>query len=86
MALPWRGGCYGVAQLDPTTQDMKTRKKSARDVVKLIDLVPVRTIKGGSSVVFGADSVGERQARMAAKTKTKDLTPKKNPKGGRLSQ
>ena len=63
---------------------MKTPKKSARDVVKLIDLVPVRTIKGGSSMVFGADSVGERQASMAAKTKTKDLTPKKNPKGGRM--
>jgi len=52
---------------------MKTTKKSGRDVVKLTDLAPVRTVKGGSGrLVFGTDSV----------PKSKDMTPRKNPKGG----
>ena len=61
---------------------MKTPRKSTRDVVKLTDLVPVNTVKGGSGqVVFGADRVGDRQASPSA-AKPKDMTPKKNPQGG----
>ena len=62
--------------------DMKAAKKSGRDVVKLIDLVPVRTIKGGNGrVVFGTES----GTAPAAPSKPKSMTPRKNSKGGATS-
>lgn len=62
--------------------DMKAPKKSERDIVKLIDLVPVRTIKGGNGrVVFGTES----GSAPAAPAKPKNMTPRKNSKGAATS-
>jgi hypothetical protein len=68
---------------------MASTRSGSRNVVRLADLTPRRDVKGGAGrVVFGAETNHQdadgfiiQETSMAPK-KSKDLAPKKNPKGG----
>ncbi len=64
------------------------RATPTRDIVTLADLAPNRDVRGGRGrQVFGPTAVDavrnvHQEDNMAVSKKTKDLAPKKNPKGG----
>ena len=73
---------------------MTNQKRAAkRDIVTLADLSPRREVRGGNGQrVFGADAIDPRTTPNETQDrkgefmkKTKDLPPKKSPKGGRLA-
>ena len=68
-----------------------TPSQSKRDIVTLADLAPRHDVRGGlGRQIFGtgavdpiAEAAGRAESRAAGSKKTKDLSPKSNPKGGR---
>ena len=79
--------------MDPRKKPRPQRDASSRgDVITLDDLAPHHDVRGGAGRrVFGADAVltdripkEDTMAGSKSTKKTKDLEPKKNPKGGRV--
>ena len=68
-----------------------TPSQSKRDIITLADLAPRHDVRGGHGrQIFGtgavdpiAEAAGRAESRAAGSKKTKDLSPKSNPKGGR---
>jgi hypothetical protein len=79
--------------MEPRKKTRSPRDASSRgDVITLDDLAPHHDVRGGAGRrVFGADAVHparkpeeDTMAGSKSTKKTKDLEPKKNPKGGRI--
>ena len=70
-----------------------TPSQSKRDIVTLADLAPRHDVRGGHGrQIFGtgavdpiAEAAGRAESRAAGSKKAKDLSPKSNPKGGKIA-